>query len=352
MVTINGSNNQFAIATGAHVNSAPGYSTFENPSASTSLVVTSNPGDPTPYTFQVGDSYDLTFASGGTTFTMLDATILRSDIRADGSNAIVFGGTDQNGHPVHLVWAPGADLQAWYNGVVSQGMTPRFYVTDQGTSQATFPCIVAGTRIDTPGGDCPVERLRPGDLVLTLDHGPQRLVWSGARRVCGTGNAAPVRFPAGSVGNHRDLWLSRRHRVLLSGPLVDLWFGVPEVLAPAAGWIGHCGVRAEPLDSMVLVHLLFPRHEVVRAEGAAVESLLLAPESLADLAAVPGILIPDDASARCGVSRPDFGALARRGIATCPARPILKPAEVALVLSAGVTVMQGGIAAAVGVAGV
>ncbi len=47
----------------------------------------------------------------------------------------------------------------------------------------SVPCFVAGTLIRTPDGDVPIESLRPGDLVLTLDDGPQPLRWVGSRVV-------------------------------------------------------------------------------------------------------------------------------------------------------------------------
>ncbi|MGB4828605.1 MAG: choice-of-anchor L domain-containing protein, partial [Paracoccaceae bacterium] len=45
----------------------------------------------------------------------------------------------------------------------------------------SVPCFVAGTLIRTPDGDVPVETLHPGDLVLTMDDGPQPLRWTGSR---------------------------------------------------------------------------------------------------------------------------------------------------------------------------
>ena len=45
-------------------------------------------------------------------------------------------------------------------------------------------CFTAGTRIRmADGGEARVETLRPGDLVWTLDHGPQPLRWRGSRTV-------------------------------------------------------------------------------------------------------------------------------------------------------------------------
>ena len=40
-----------------------------------------------------------------------------------------------------------------------------------------MPCYAPGTMIDTPDGPRAVETLQVGDLVMTLDHGPQSIRW-------------------------------------------------------------------------------------------------------------------------------------------------------------------------------
>jgi hypothetical protein len=71
------------------------------------------------------------------------------------------------------------------------------------------------------------------------------------------------------------LTLSPQHRLLVSGWRAELLFGDPEVLVPALAFVGD---RAEQLsdlpDGVVYLHLLFDRHEIIRAEGADAESLL------------------------------------------------------------------------------
>lgn len=66
------------------------------------------------------------------------------------------------------------------NGTSSVGTVPL----------TVIPGFVAGTRIAVPGGERPVETLRPGDLVLTRDHGPQPARRTGARHVAALGPLA------------------------------------------------------------------------------------------------------------------------------------------------------------------
>lgn len=134
------------------------------------------------------------------------------------------------------------------------------------------PCFVAGTLIDTPDGPKPVESLMPGDLVLTLDDGPQEVLWCGSRLVAGKGRLAPICFAPGALGNDRPLLVSPQHRMLVSGPRAELLFGDSEVLVAAKHLVDGDRIYAKPMDEVVYVHILFRRHQVVFAEGVASES--------------------------------------------------------------------------------
>ena len=134
-------------------------------------------------------------------------------------------------------------------------------------------CFAAGTMIRTPEGERPVETLRPGELVETMDSGPQPVRWAGRRIVPATGRFAPVRIRAGAFGSRRDLLVSQQHRMLVSGPRAELMFGAPEALAAAKHLADGESVTIEEGGVVEYVHILFDRHEIVFAEGAATESL-------------------------------------------------------------------------------
>lgn len=133
-------------------------------------------------------------------------------------------------------------------------------------------CFTAGTAIQTPAGERRIETLQAGDLVLTLDNGPQPIRWIGQRTVLANGAFAPVRFVQGSMGNHRDLLVSPQHRILCSGYVSQLHFGEPEVLVPAKSLVDHFGVTVEYGGVVTYVHMLFERHEIILANGAPSES--------------------------------------------------------------------------------
>ena len=158
------------------------------------------------------------------------------------------------------------------------------FVNGQGpllVSQLGPACFTAGTMIRVPGGAVAVDRLAPGDLVETMDHGAQPLRWVGGRTVDGTGALAPVRFARGAMGNERALLVSPQHRMLWQGAAAELLFAEPQVLVPALHLVGMTGVRREPMAQIRYLHLLFDRHEIVFSEGAPSESFHPGGEMLA-----------------------------------------------------------------------
>ena len=147
--------------------------------------------------------------------------------------------------------------------------------TDTGfVSYTIVPCFTAGTMIATPEGERPVEDLRPGDLVLTEDDGPQPLRWTGRRSVPAEGPLAPVHIARDSFGQHGDTVVSPLHRVLVRGPLAELYFGEEEVLVAAKDLINGTTVRRIEGGMVDYVHLLFDRHQVIRSNGLPTESFL------------------------------------------------------------------------------
>ncbi|MEC7760449.1 MAG: Hint domain-containing protein [Pseudomonadota bacterium] len=180
-------------------------------------------------------------------------------------------------------------------------------------------CFAAGTMIDTPSGPVAAERLRPGDLVRTLDHGAQALRWTGARQVT-LGRFAnrnrPVAFAPGSLGGgwpRRTLVVSPQHRVLLRGRAVRRDFGVEEVLAPALGLTNLPGARVlQGRREVTYVHLLLARHEVLMADGAPCESLHLGPMARRALGKAVPRDIRHDGPARPLVTRAGAARHARR----------------------------------------
>lgn len=149
------------------------------------------------------------------------------------------------------------------------------------------PCFTPGARISVPGGTCRVERLRPGDLVLTADHGPRPIRWIGDTVVRAAGAMVPVRIARGALGGglpHRDLVVSPQHRMVLRSRIAARMMQRSEVFVPAVKLVGLPGIARDTSAVAVrYIHILLPQHEVIFAEGAPTESLLPGPQSMAAL---------------------------------------------------------------------
>ena len=138
------------------------------------------------------------------------------------------------------------------------------------------PCFAAGTRIMTSRGEVAVESLRVGDLVATLGIqgawlSPVR--WIGRRTVDCRRHpnpmaVLPVRIRAGALGEgvpHRDLVVSPDHALHVDG-----------VLVPAAALVDGVGILRDAAARKVrYFHVELDRHDVLLAEGAPAESLLV-----------------------------------------------------------------------------
>lgn len=205
-------------------------------------------------------------------------------------------------------------------GANTETVTFSYTAQANGISDTAFvtinqvPCFVRGTHIETPVGEVPVETLAVGDLVNTLDDGPQPLRWIGRRRVAAEGRFAPVRIRRGALGARRDLCVSPQHRMLIRDVWAELMFGATEVLVAAKDLVNDASIRIEerPGEEVEYFHLLFDRHQVIRAEGLETESFLPGPqirsmfevEVLAELVALFPELDPATGQGYGAASRP------------------------------------------------
>ncbi len=143
--------------------------------------------------------------------------------------------------------------------------------------------------IETPSGLRAVEDLSEGDLVTTLDHGAQPLIWVGGREVLARGSGRAYRIRAGALGPNtpaHDLLLSAQHRVLLHSPIAQRMTGSQEVLVAVTKLVDLPGIDlAEDLTSIGYHHILCAHHELVKANGSWCETLLPGPQAVEVLGA-------------------------------------------------------------------
>ena len=187
-------------------------------------------------------------------------------------------------------------------------------------------CFTPGTLIDTLRGRIAVEALEVGDKVLTRDHGYQAISWTGRRDLSAADLAmvptvAPIRIEAGALGRglpERDLTVSPRHRMLVTGPRAELMFGESEVLVAAGDMLGLPGVSRVEGQGVSYIHVMCEAHQIIRAEGSWTESFQPA----------AGVINALDAETRAELLAifPELATEAGRA-AYVAARPVLTGAE-------------------------
>ncbi|MBN2905978.1 MAG: Hint domain-containing protein [Rhodobacteraceae bacterium] len=158
-----------------------------------------------------------------------------------------------------------------------------FSYTSLPSDPPSIPCFTKGTLIETPTGPLPVECLRVGDPVMTLDHGEQPIRWIGQRSVAGRGSMAPITVAAGALGNHRRLRVSPQHRILVGDWRAQVYFGRSQVLVAAKHLVNGTTIRQTPVARVSYVHFAFDSHQVVFAEGIPTESLHLGAMALSSM---------------------------------------------------------------------
>lgn len=145
-------------------------------------------------------------------------------------------------------------------------------------------CLAGDTRVRTERGALHAKDLNVGDMVWTADHGFQPIQWLGktelsAEYLAQNPKQQPITLTKNSLAPgfpQSDLTVSRQHRVLISSPVAERMTGDYEVLVPAVKLLEVEGIELRvPDDSVTLVHILFEQHEVIAAEGALVESLMV-----------------------------------------------------------------------------
>ncbi len=189
---------------------------------------------------------EITLATGETIILNADGTITLTAGDAEGESIFTYQVADEDGN------------------------TDTAFVNVETTPA---PCFVKGTLIVTQTGTLLIEELEPGHMILTRDNGFQPLRWVGQTARRATGQDAPVHFAAGALGNHDEVEFSPNHRVLLNSSRATLLFGESEVLVKAKDLVnGDTITFREDGASITYVHLLFDRHEIVRANGLDSES--------------------------------------------------------------------------------
>lgn len=137
-------------------------------------------------------------------------------------------------------------------------------------SLVAVACYLAGTLINTPQGQVPVEKLSIGDKVVTFEEGGtswEALCWVGQRTVYAHSEAQrPVRVRAHALGKNvpfEDLLITPEHCLYLAGHFI-----------PVRMLVNGISIVVEPLDTFDVYHIETRNHSIVKANGAYAETFL------------------------------------------------------------------------------
>jgi hypothetical protein len=135
-----------------------------------------------------------------------------------------------------------------------------------GSGGGGIACFLAGTRIRAASGLVAVEDLRIGDAVLTVLGDVKPIKWIGKQEASPVRPVKIAKFAIDGAAPLSDLYVTPRHALYINGyliPAINLANGIT-ILA-----------NAKPERSTyTYYHIEFENHEVIEAEGLAVESYL------------------------------------------------------------------------------
>lgn len=201
---------------------------------------------------------------------------------------LTFMGGDGGGMDLLVIELPGGDDGERYF-LPLQPMEPRVDYTLIGVSEdpgevqfsdLTSFAFGRGTAITlASGAQRPVEDLRPGDRVLTRDHGAQPVRWIGTQTVRAVGAYAPVVIAQDTMGNAADLILSQHQRLFVYQRGADRVTETAETLVKARLLVDDDAVFIRKGGFVDYFTLVFDAHEVIYAECIPVESLELSPDT-------------------------------------------------------------------------
>jgi hypothetical protein len=217
-------------------------------------------GDTLDFTDQNGITH--TYDAGSGTLTLSGTATVANYQAALQSVSYSFSGDDTD---------DGTDLARTITWTVTDSLSASAPVT---SSLATL-CFCPGTMISTPGGETPIERLAPGDMVMVqTGEGmvPVTVKWVGHRKMELASHpspalVAPVHISRGAFGENqprRDLLLSPDHGVFVDDKLIPVKLLIN----------GMTISRERHVRSVTYHHLELDNHALLLAEGLPAESYL------------------------------------------------------------------------------
>lgn len=162
------------------------------------------------------------------------------------------------------------------------GATP---LTEDLDFRDAVPCFTPGTLIATESGEIPVEKIRVGDMVFTVDNGLQPVRWIGSKSLTQVDlaqhfNLRPIVIRKYAFGNRRKMLVSPQHGLIWKTRTDERLIRAKHAAETFGGKYARVEKRCE---RVTYVHIMFDQHELIYAEGAMTESFYPGPMALMSL---------------------------------------------------------------------
>lgn len=231
--------------------------------------------------------FDMSDSGDGTTVDQLDITDL-TDLAGNPLSSADVVVTDTNGDGTGdavLNFPTGESLTL--DGVLAAQLNNTAALESIGIPAGSgIPCFTAGTRIATPSGDTPVEDLKAGDMVITIEFGPRPVKWVSKSDLGGNSlflpsKLKPVQIKANAMGNPLPLLVSPQHCILMKDAKANEHVYVRAkhlALETPMATIIHT------LRTVTYVHVLLDKHATLISNDIPSESLYPGPMAIETMA--------------------------------------------------------------------
>lgn len=244
--------------------------------------ITSSNGTVTQYTYDAGVQYMATITYSDGTSVVAPLNVIQS------TSGATWVAPPSQFTPTAILLGARPILSIRLNSLNQDSYNGLYYQREI-IEIITVPCFARGSMIRTDLGDVAVEDLKPGDLVVTRDNGPQPVRWIGKRRLDAVELATsprlrPIRISTGALAPglpESDLFVSPQHRILVRSRIALRMFGTDEVLVAAKSLLLLDGIDIDTAaDEVEYFHIMFDQHQIIFANGAETESLYAGAEAL------------------------------------------------------------------------
>ncbi len=133
-------------------------------------------------------------------------------------------------------------------------------------SNETLNGFCPGATVRTAFGDAPIEALRIGDMVCTRNSGLQPIRHIEYATLASSPKSRPVRLAAGTLNARQDILCGPRQRILIEGPLLELYKGLASATAQASSIVNGASITRVSKPIVHYIDIQLARADIIFVE--------------------------------------------------------------------------------------